>query len=348
MPFLCAPFVALVVAAFAPQDPAIPLKPAGKGHIEIYDVRDLAMPSRLRRLVDDRAADAGKAEKTAELALIAMKLAARDDGHDEVAAEQTAYDLLQALVQCMGARTGGVDSCAVKENGAMVLKATSDAHAAVDAMLKHVRASDAPLTIEVRLLELDPKAQELLKGFAQTRGPDSESTGSPVLNPTADELARLLAEPGTTERRTEQVVCAALDPFTLEVGQQVSCITNYKSVVIEGFGTIADPEIQTIHDGDVVRGRGIVAVGAPGDDPPPYALRLVVEMKALKRPIDTLKTPLGVIQLPELKHATISTTIAGTVDRPLLIGGIGKPSFDAADARTKIYALVKVRSPTKK
>jgi hypothetical protein len=49
--------------------------------------------------------------------------------------------------------------------------------------------------------------------------------------------------------------------------------------------------------------------------------------------------------MPEVKSATIATTLAGTTGRALLVGGVAKPSFDEELARRKLYLLVTVGAP---
>jgi len=366
MPLAGASLLVLCFAAPAPQDvkksPDVPAPqdvekspdvPAtgrsDRRSVEIYDVRDLVLPAQLRRIAGELEAVANNSQShaAAEIATLALKLSAARDAvtHDEVASDLAVYDLVQAMVECIGARTHGVDSCQVQADGALTLKATRETHEAVSRTLQKIRRREDAFSIEVRLVEVGPTARERLQRSVQARGDAGSSTGGAVLTPTLDELGELLSDPETNVVAAPAITTLDLDAVRVDVGEQLAYVANFKSIAIEGLGTIADPEVRTIHEGVLIRARGVVASTLPGLDPPPYALRLVVEMTALRRPIATQKTPLGTLQLPELKHATISTTIAGTTDRVVLIGGIQKPSFDPVFAQTRIYALVKVGPP---
>ncbi len=65
----------------------------------------------------------------------------------------------------------------------------------------------------------------------------------------------------------------------------------------------------------------------------------------MRRPFSTQKTDLGTIQLPEVKRASIASTVAGTTGRPILIGGVPRPTFDDKAPPKKIWILASVGAP---
>lgn len=355
-------------AGFFAQRPPAPGGDADPRVVEIYDVRDLALPSALRRLVpresepaakerDGAAAGAGSGADLAIAKLLREQARSKEGGRDAVDSDLAAWKLLETLVQCVAARAGGPTTCQANESGALVVHATRDTHRVVDDLLKSVRRSEDSLTVGLRVLELDVAAQALLEGFTAGRadaanGVTTAPTTAPVSSPTHEELERLLAHPGTRVLAAPSVVTPELDGFEVEIAVPTAYVASLVVKSIEGIGTVAEPVIKEARPGTRVRGRCVEAPGtfgaiggAIGGAAPPFALRLEVEVAELKKPIAVEKTELGTIQLPELKRAMISTTVAGAAERPLLIGGVPKPAFDAVEATHRLYVLVTVGAP---
>jgi hypothetical protein len=343
------------------QRPPAPGGDADPGYVEIYDVRDLALPSALRRLVPREnepalqnragaAAGAGSGADAAIAKLLREQARSKEGERDAVTSDLAAWKLLETLVQCVAARGGGPATCQANENGALVVHATRDTHRAIDDLLKSVRRCDESLTVELRVLELDVAAQALLEGFAAGRadaanGVAAAPAGAPVTSPTQEELERLLAHAGTRVLAAPSVVTPELDGFEVEIAVPTAYVASFVIHSIEGIGTVTEPVIKEARPGTRVRGRCVEAPGAnaaPGGAAPPFALALEVEVAELRKPIAVQKTGLGTIQLPELKRAMISTTVAGAAERPLLIGGVPKPAFDAEEATHRLYVLVTV------
>lgn len=353
-----APLVLIGCAGWFAQRPPSPAGDAEAGVVEIYDLRDLALPSALRHLIaPEPAASAAQPRGGSEAGLSGSEAAiakllrdpprSKEGGRDALSSDFAAWKLIETLVQCVAARGGAPTTCQANENGALVVHAGRDTHRTIQSLLAGVRRADDSLPVEVRVLDLDHAAQMLLEQFAAARAADAAAVplSPPVSNPTPAEIERLLAHEGTQVVAAPSLLTPELDGFEVEIAVPIAYVEGHSLRSIEGIGTITEPVIKEARPGTRVRGRCVETVGTPGAEPPLFALRLEVELSVLKKPIAQQTTELGTIQLPELKRAMISTTVAGSAGRPLLIGGVPRPAFDEEGATHRLYVLVTVGAP---
>lgn len=259
---------------------------ATSAYVEMYDVRDLALPAAVRRLVTawtpEVRPDAGKDDERSHRFVATNPAAVLDDFFarrtrrgDGESSDADSWNLVGALIRRVCLREGrDVEECRVVETGALVLKATREQHATVDRLLHELRASADGVQVEVRVLELDESAQQRLASFAAARGVDGTPAPTQALTPTANELEDLLADPGTTVVAVPKVTVFQLDEFEVEIVDQFSYIANFELTAIEGMGTIADPIIKQVKQGVSVHGRCVAAAAPAGETATPYALRL--------------------------------------------------------------------------
>jgi hypothetical protein len=199
------------------------------------------------------------------------------------------------------------------------------------------------VTVEIRRFELDAKQRDLLVELEHVKT-DHPELAVALIDRVSQETIDRLGRSGVTMTDAPRIATYPLEPFELRVGGDCSYVASFDLVSIEGIGRIADPVIKTVFEGLTIQGR-VVAVPGMEWKETPFALRLEVEASVLKRPMAKSKTDIGEIQLPELKHATIATTVAGTVGGSFLLGGVPKPSFDPKDEGKRIYLLVTVGAP---
>jgi len=299
-------------------------------YVEFYDVRDLALPSRLRLL-----ARAGAEPAVAPAA---------ESPAEEVEQQRDTWRLLTALLQCVGARLDDGFECEAKDSGALIVRTTQKGHDRVAALLNTLRdATKWAVTVEFRMLELDAAQRQLLVELENKDAKDDPLAAAQITQVAPATLERLLAA-GASVMAAPSITSFELDPFDVRIGSEIAYVSGFDLVAIEGLGKIADPVIKTLFEGISITGRVVAAPGmAPKETP--FALRLEVETAVLKRPIPTAKCDAGTIQLPETRQATIQTTVAGTIGGTFLVGGVPKPSFDEPDADRRIYVLVKVIGP---
>jgi hypothetical protein len=349
-------FVGLARPAIAQGDPPTPITAQPqtartqdpKAYVEMYDIRDLALPASVRRIVPEWQPVVGKGdvEDSAVAKLLADRLKRDEARGDGVGADIAAWELVATLIHRVCLRAGrDVETIQAQSSGALVVKATREQHEAIDLLLKGLRKNDEALPIEVRQLALDAAALQRVKGIAAAHATNGGLPTSPLVLPTQDELDQLLADPGTTVLDVPSLVTPQLDDFEIDLVEELSYIANFELIAIEGMGTIADPVVKTLKHGTTLRGRCVSAAATPGADAVSYALRVEVEVAEVKKPIATLKTELGTIQLPEVKSATIASTIAGTTGRAVLVGGVPMPTFDEAAPSKTLYLLVTVGAP---
>ena len=353
--FALATFLGFARPLVAQEAPATPITAPPQAertkepssYIEMYDVRDLALPSKLRRLASEWQPVVGKGDAAEDR--IAKELGERlrrgGPERDGVASDVAAFELVEALVHRVCLQAGrDVESCRVEATGAMVVKATKEQQAAIGAMLQGIRKSDVAIPIEVRQLALSDSALLRLKQFASARTPDG-AVATQVVLPKPEEVEALLAEPGIDLLCMPRITVAQLDDFEIAATEEFSYIANFELTAIEGMGTIADPVIKTVKQGTTLHGRCVTGAATPDGAAAPYALRLELEVAEVKRPFATQKTETGTIQLPEVKSATIATTLAGTTRRAVLVGGVPMPKFDEKAAPRTLYLLVTVGPP---
>jgi hypothetical protein len=292
----------------------------GRAFLEIYDVHDLVSPSRGRAPLDDSSSA-------------------------ETDAEPRAFELVALLARAATSGLAAPEGCSFdsKPGGALVVRGPEVVQRRVDRMLKELRQpGGATVVVELRLFELDAAQRaRFAKGDAKEAvGADAaEAVETAVLTLPPEQAAELARS--AKSMQSPRISTFPLQPFEAFTGDEISYVAGLEQVSIEGIGTIADPVVKQIRDGVTVRGRAVAVAGAEGEKAP-CALRLEIEVTALKRPIEQQKCDLGVLQLPEVKRATIATTVAGRVRTPFLVGGVPKPTFDAKEGDRRLYALVTV------
>lgn len=318
-------------------------KPQGKdGHVEIYDVRDLALPARMRSLLPESEPESDRGRSVRDKALADLRdLGYVAGGDDGVRANSVAWNLLEALLQSLFSSEPAF-SCQATSSGALVVRARAEVHERVARLLADLRAPDAALvTVELRGFELDAKQRRLLVDLEDPGAAGDEFAIARIQHVAQETIERLRVM--TVVLPT--VTAVQIEPFDVRIVNECSYVSKYDLVAIEGIGRIADPVVKTVAEGLTIQGRVVAAPGMDWKDTP-FAIRLEIENAILKRPIQTVKTDLGEIQLPELKHATISTTVAGSVGRSFLVGGVPKATFDEKESDKRLYFLVTVGAPT--
>ncbi len=339
----------------------------GKPSIEIYDVRDLLPSYRSGRRVDDpdsageagaksrskRAGDPdapGESGETASptpilgdlpvLGALFRGQTADDIAQAEAEADAATRTVLRTLLQCFGATFDDSLTCEINENGAMVVRARAAAHRRIADFLVGLRTDRAPqLSVEVAIFELDQDDRQHLVDFVRPHGVTLERDRASQVDP---KLFFAFIEHNRSSRLvTPKVVTKSLTRYVATAGTSVSYVSALDQVSIEGIGTVVDPVIKQLFEGFEIDAIG-VAMETIGTVPAPYALKLKTRMTAIKRPIETVKTDFGVIQMPETRHTEFSTTIAGFLGTPVIVGGVPRPGFDGKDD-VRLYLMVTVK-----
>ena len=338
--------LALVFSPFQspPQAaPELPASPVSHANV-IYDIRDLALPAELRRVTVDPAdptADHPNGELAAREWLRKKRLALLDTPAEGVAADTTAWSLVETLVRCLAAKVDPGASVSAKE-GMLVVKGDAKMQLQVEAALESLRAASDVIPIEIRILELDEDARKLVAKLEKAGSAASLSTVTTLGSKTIESL---IASDGCTMLGVPRLSLLQLDHAEVTTGDHASYVASYDLVAIEGAGTIADPVVKTIEVGSKIEVRAAVAAGINPKDAPTFALRVEFTHSDFKRPIAQVKTDVGMIQLPEVKTATLGSTIAGTVGSPILVGGSPRPRFGDEDDDVRLYLRVTVGAP---
>ena len=324
----------------------------GKPYIEIYDIRDL-LPSYRdgKRPLDQGPQNSSEASASGDEAQ-AMKPSGkpplfgelpvlgalfRHPARDEDADCRT---VLRALMQCFGANLDEGLTCEIPESGAMVLRARAATHKRVDDFLLALRTQRAPqLSIEVAIYELDADDREELAEYVTPHGGKVDGRNASQVDPKL--FLDFIAKRHTNQLTSPRIVTAPLVGYEVSAGSLVAYVAGMDQVAIEGLGTIADPVIKQLFEGLVISGVG-VAMESIGTMPAPYALKLQTHLTVLKRPIATVQSDIGTVQLPETRHTDFGTTIAGFLGSPVIVGGVPKPNFDGDD-ETRLYLMVTVK-----
>lgn len=341
---------AWLAAAALPQEKPPPR--AEERRVEIYDVNDLALPARLRGLA------AGDSERGGDLTMPEVarvhdaairawldrkrQAGVNDRPSEGISSDESALKLVETMTRCIAANVDPDAQCDLQKSGALVVRATAAMHAQVARVLRMLRQGAGVVTVRIRLLDLDDAARRLLMELEKIDSAKAEQQLPQVVTVLPTTIDRLLASDGCNLLDAPSVTTLPLDAFELDTGDEVSCVTDYDAVAIEGMGRVAVPIVKKIHCGTRIEGRAVVASGLETTEPPPFALRIEITDSVLKRPIETAKSDLGVFQLPRVAMTTITSTVAANAGATVLIGGIPKQSFEANGPSRYLYALVTV------
>lgn len=336
----------------------------GKPYVEIYDIRDLlpsyrsgrhkvedaapatsdaatssgAAPA-VRSGAGDRAPERGKVPVLSDLPLLSNLFTDRSDRDEDDADCRT---VLRTLMQCFGAHLDDGLTCEVNEAGAMALSARAATHRRVADFLLALRTDHAPqLNVDVAIYELDGADRAALEKYVHEHGGSAPEGG--VASQVDPKLfLEFIQRRRTNQLSTPNIITRPLEPYAMTAGSSISYVAGHDQVVIEGIGTIADPVIKQLFEGIELGGVG-VAMESIGTMRAPYALKLQTRMTVLKRPIDTVKSDAGMVQLPETRHTEFGTTIAGFLGSPVIVGGVPRPGFDGKDD-VRLYLMVTVKA----
>lgn len=330
----------------------------GDQSVVVYDVQDLLTPRRkgaagqLEALLE-RKRDVAKAEREQ-----------RQRGADEVPAEPSARDvesapeaeralqqqLLVAYLQCLGARVHDdkfhVDS---RTPGTLVVHARTSTFAMVEALMRQLRERrdearpNAAVEVEMSAFWIDEEGREELEEFVEKES-GTNVDGNVVTMLQSDLVARFVARGKQVEAMVvPRLIVNPLERFEVSTGSELAYVAGFDQVTIEGIGTILDPMVKTLREGLALDGYALASAPLPGLAEPPFALQLSLDLAKLRRPIETVKTELGVIQLPEIGHSSFSTTIAGSLGATFVVGGAPIPALDDGGEERRLYLLVTVR-----
>jgi hypothetical protein len=350
--------------AAAPQDEtetAVRLAPAGRaaqaaddrdGSVEVFDVADLSLASRLRRI----AGLLHGLDPTNVQNQTLLRKWEQDESEappESVRSKATVYRLLGSLVRSVVTSLDPSASVESHDNGTLVVRGTKKARGAVDATLKSIRAGHDVLSIEMQLLDLDDEGRALVAERSEDEWKKAMSVGAarpadrPDFTTVTQETLDLLVE----KKRCNLLAAPTLTVLPLDVAEmrtteQLNYVADFESIAIEGMGTISDPVVKKLEIGTKVELRAVAATGLFSREPTLFALRVVMEHSVLKRPIATQKTDLGVIQLPEVKTAKIASTLVASAGSRVLLGGVPVPAFDGKEGDRWLYLVVHVREPT--
>ncbi|MBL8844004.1 MAG: hypothetical protein JNL90_20945 [Planctomycetes bacterium] len=323
-------------APIATDDESRPPRVRDGRSIVIYDVRDL-LPS-FRGSGERRAEPAGSPT---------LLVAASRDATADAAADAECRTLLHAYFTVVAAKLASKMEVAVKESGALVVRGNETEQARVEELLLALRTRRTPpLSIEAHAFEFEGALDEALLPYFPELGTGGVASAAAV--PLDDAHVNRFLEGAALDRSTlPKVIVRPLERFEARSGDELSYVANFEQVAIEGVGTIIDPVIKTLFEGISFDGIAIGGGDDGGDDGSaagggavPYALNFTFRSSVLKRPIATIASPLGAIQLPELLHAEVKATVAGFSDRWLLVGGIPTPGADAK-AKRALYLFVR-------
>ena len=336
----CCCWIVAMAASFAPAQevpPAAPKKPHDGRSVEIYDIRDLLPSNRARRLFPPEIID----PRNTPVPPDELDAAAIAAGERATKVDEQCLPLFSAFVRCLGATDDKELTVETKSSGALVVKSFRETHDQIADALYAIRVERAAMVeVETRFLSLDASQRAELAKATGATGDGNAATD--VFVPDVAAVERFVAAHPSVVLKGPKVVAAPLRPFEVSLAEQLSYVSGYESVAIEGLGTIADPVVKTVREGLVVEGMAIT--GAPErEGGEPFALRLSLRTTVVKRPIASAATDLGTIQLPETRHADVTSLLAGYSGSTAIVGGIPVPSFDEKDDGKRWYVLVTVR-----
>lgn len=258
-----------------------------------------------------------------------------------VGSPEVAGSLIESIAQRLAERIDPDGRCELKRGDVLVVNGTPALHDAVRDLVRSIEEDATVVTVELRILELDESARELVMKLEKSSG---EHAMALAFTPDRGTLEALLADRGCSQINAPKVSLRPLAPAQVQSCDEVAYIARYDFVAIEGVGAIADPVVETVQSGTICNLRTLAArTGA--DAPAHFALRLELAHSEFDRPMATERTDLGVIQRPEVRSAHISATLVGTCGTAFLIGGVPKPAFDDDPPGRWIYALVTVGEP---
>lgn len=325
-----------VVAPGAPSAP--PKNPLGNRYIEIYDIRDLLPSNRGQRFFPPEISGSSPIPVPPD----ELDDAAKADAARTAKADEQCRALLEAFVRRLVVKGDEQLTVEAMPSGALVVKSVTANHDQISDTLVAIRSDRAAMIeIEMQLVALDPAQRaELMKAGSANSGEQAAVADSFL--PDVEAVQNFVTAHPSIVVKSPKVVVAPLRPFEVSLAEQISYVSGYETVAIEGLGTIADPVVKTLREGLVVEGMAIA--GAPQlDGSGPFGLRVSLRTTVMKRPIATAKTDLGTIQMPELRHADVTTTLAGSSASSAIVGGIPIPSFDEKDDGRRYYVVVTVK-----
>ncbi len=330
----------------------------GDQSVVVYDVHDLLAPPKkgmarqFEVLLEQKRAAAKAASEalgrgTGEAPLVDETGRADESTVEEERAAQ--QQLLVAYLQCLGARVHDdklhVDA---RTPGTLVVHARTATFAMVEALMRQLRERhdearpSAAVEVEMSAFWLDADGREELEEFVEKES-GTKVDGNVVTMLRPELVARFVARGEKIDSLAmPRIVVMPLERFELSTGSEVAYVAGFDQVTIEGIGSLIDPVVKTLHEGLRLDGRALTSAPLPGLAEPPFALQVTLDVAKLHRPIAMAKTDLGVVQLPEIRHASFSTTIAGTIGTTFVLGGMPAPRLEGDGAEPRLYLLVTV------
>lgn len=199
-------------------------------------------------------------------------------------------------------------SASIEETrGILMVRHTSVVHARIEALLDELRKKAASqVNVEVKVLYLsDATLRSVL-------GDESAS----ILTPAAEE--RLMAVLESKQARlvhSGSVACTNSQRVSLSDVGQVSYVQDY-DVEIAQAASIPDPIVSTLREGLIFDVRPTLA--GSGDL---VVLEVRVENARAHRPIETIETPVGTVETPNLELTKLRSILAVPVGRMVVVGG---------------------------
>ena len=330
----------------------------GDQSVVVYDVHDLLAPRRkgpagqLEALLERKRA-AAKAEREGRQrhANDAPSESSTRDAEPSPESERAAQQqLLVAYLKCLGARVHDdkfhVDS---RTPGTLVVHARTSTFAMIEALMRQLRerrdeaVPSAAVEVEMSAFWIDEDGREELEEFVEEQS-GTKVDGNVVTMLAPELVARFVARGEQVDAMmVPRLIVNPLERFEVSTGSEVAYVASFDQVTIEGIGTIVDPVVKTLREGVALDGYALASAPLPGLAEPPFALQVTLDVAKLRRPIETAKTDLGVIQLPEVSHASFSTTIAGSLGATFVVGGVPSPRLEGEGEARRLYLLVTVR-----